>query len=220
MSGKALDYKKEYKDLYLPKDKPALIDIPVMTFIMVDGSGDPNNSPDFQKAVELLYGLSFTIKMSKMKGGQPVGYFEYVVPPLEGLWWIDKGGFSFEERDNWEWTLMIRQPEFLNEDFFNWSQRELIKKKPAMVPDKARLEAFKEGLCVQSMHIGPYSTETDTMKKIEAFISKEGFADKVGNGGKHHEIYLSDPRKGNPENMKTVLRHPVAIKGAGYNVYA
>jgi len=101
MSEKAIDYKKEYKDLYMPKDKPVLIEVPSMNFLMVDGSGDPNNNPGFQHAIELLYGLSFTIKMSKMKGNQPEGYFEYVVPPLEGLWWIDEGGFSFEMRDNW-----------------------------------------------------------------------------------------------------------------------
>ena len=109
MSEKAMDYKKEQKDLYMPKDKPALIEVPPMNFLMVDGSGDPNDNPEFQHATELLYGLSYAIKMSKKKGKQPEGFFEYVVPPLEGLWWIDEGSFSFEKRDNWKWTL-IRQP--------------------------------------------------------------------------------------------------------------
>lgn len=132
---------------------------------MVDGSGDPNNNHGFQQAIELLYGLSFTIKMSKMKGNQPVGYFEYVVPPLEGLWRIDKGGFSFEKRDNWKWTLMIRQPEFVDGEVFKWTCTELVGKKPGLPAKKVRFEAFAEGLCVQVMHIGPYSAEPETMKK-------------------------------------------------------
>jgi len=209
MSEKAIDYKKEYKDLYMPKDKPVLIEVPSMNFLMVDGSGDPNNNPGFQQAIELLYGLSFTIKMSKMKGNQPEGYFEYVVPPLEGLWWIDEGGFSFEMRDNWKWTLMIRQPEFVNEEVIKWASNELMRKKPELATKKARFEVFEECLCVQIMHIGPYSTEPETMKKIDAFVLERGLKDRLGSGGKHHEIYLSDPRKCKPERMKTVLRHPV-----------
>lgn len=156
MSVKAFDFKKEYRYLYMPKEKPVLVEVPPINFIMVDGKGDPNNNSSFVQAIELLYGLSYNIKMSKMKGSQPEGYFEYVVPPLEGLWWID------------------------------------------------------EGLCVQMMHIGPYSTEPATIKKMEDFIEQEGLQDKLGSGGKHHEIYLSDPRKSKPQSMKTVLRHPVA----------
>lgn len=209
MGEKAFDYRKEYKDLYMPKDKPVLIEIPLMNFIMTDGSGDPNNNPCFEQAVELLYGLSFTIKMSKMKENRPEGYFEYVVPPLEGLWWVDDGKFSLEKRDNWRWTLMIRQPEFVNENVFKWACGELSKKKPGLATEKARFEAFDEGLSVQAMHIGPYSTEPGTIRKIDDFVISEGLRDKLGSGGKHHEIYLSDPRKSNPENMKTVLRHPV-----------
>lgn len=209
MSEKTIDYKKEYKELYIPKDKPVLIEVPSMNFLMADGSGDPNNNPEFQHATELLYGLSYTIKMCKNKGKHPEGYFEYVVPPLEGLWWIDEGSFSFEKRDNWKWTLMIRQPEFVNEELVQWSTNELMRKKPELAVEKARFEAFEEGLCVQIMHIGPYSTEAETMKKVEAFLSEHGLKDKLLFGGKHHEIYLSDPRKCKPESMKTVLRHPV-----------
>ncbi|HBC94998.1 MAG TPA: transcriptional regulator [Pelotomaculum sp.] len=208
MSGKVFDYKKEYKDLYMPKQLPVLIDVPAMSLIMVDGQGDPNNNPDFQQAVELLYGLSFTIKMSKMKGRQPDGYFEYVVPPLEGLWWIGSGEFSFEQRGNWLWTLMIRQPEFVTADFFEWARVEL-KKKKALPVERARFAAFTEGLCVQIMHVGPYATEPETMEKIDTFIKANALESKVGRGGKHHEIYLSDPRKAKPESMKTVLRCPV-----------
>ncbi|MFZ5974846.1 MAG: GyrI-like domain-containing protein [Bacillota bacterium] len=211
MSAKAFDYKKEYKDLYLPKDKPVLIEVPPMQFIMADGSGDPNGG-HFQQAVELLYGLTYTVKMSKMKGNQPEGYFEYVVPPLEGLWWIDEGGFSFEKRENWKWTVMIRQPEFVDAGVFQWACSELQKKKPELNPDNACFGDFEEGLCVQIMHMGPYAEEPRSMDKMTAFMEQEGLRDMVGAGGKHHEIYLSDPRKGKPENMKTVLRHPVAGK--------
>lgn len=186
-----------------------LIEVPSMNFIMVDGRGDPNGNPDFQQAVQLLYGLSFTIKMSKKKGKEPEGYYDYVVPPLEGLWWIDGGSFSLEQRDNWLWTLMIRQPEFLENGFFTGVQMEFQKKKPELAVEKARFENFTEGLCVQTMHIGPYATEPETMAKIEDYIRGQGLIDLVSQGGKHHEIYLSDPRKGKPENMKTVLRHPV-----------
>jgi len=209
MSEKIVDYKKEYKDLYMPKDKPVLIEVPPMNFLMVDGRGDPNNNSEFQHAIELLYGLSYTIKMSKKKGKQPDGYFEYVIPPLEGLWWIDEGSFSFEKRDNWKWTLMIRQPEFVNEELVQWATAELMRKKPELAAKKARFEVFEEGLCVQIMHIGPYSAEPETMKKVEAFLSEQGLKDRLSSGGKHHEIYLSDPRKCKPESMKTVLRQPV-----------
>ncbi len=210
MSDQKFDYKKEYKDLYLPKAKPMLIKVPSINFIMVDGIGDPNNNPSFEKAVELLYGLSFTIKMSKMKGNQPEGYFDYVVPPLEGLWWIDGGVFSFEERNNWKWTVMIRQPEFVSEGVYKWACNELERKKPELETERARFEAFEEGLCVQMMHVGPYSTEPETMKEINDFLRQNRLSDRLGSGGKHHEIYLSDPKKSNPETMKTVLRHPVA----------
>lgn len=210
MSEKVFDYKKEYKDLYMPKQQPVLIEVPPMNFLMVDGSGDPNNNPAFQQATELLYGLSYTIKMSKKKGRQPEGYFEYVVPPLEGLWWIEEGSFSFEQRDNWKWTLMIRQPEFVNEELVQWATEELRRKKPELATEKARFATFDEGLCVQIMHIGPYATEPETMKKVEAFLLEHGLRDRLTDGGKHHEIYLSDPRKARPETMKTVLRHPVA----------
>jgi hypothetical protein len=159
--------------------------------------------------VELLYGTSYTIKMSKMKGNQPEGYFEYVVPPREGLWWIEDGGFSFEKRENWKWTLMIRLPEFVNEEVFKSACEELKKKKPLMKTESARFDNFKEGLCIQIMHSGPYADEPYTIKKLDEFAYGNNLKDMLCAGGRHHEIYLSDPRKGKPENMKTVLRHPV-----------
>lgn len=208
MSGKTIDYKKEFKELYMPGANPILVNVPPINFIMVDGGGDPNSS-EFEKAVELLYGLSFAIKMSKMKGNQPEGYFEYVVPPLEGLWWIDGCDFSFEQRENWRWTAMIRQPEFVTPEVFAWACSELSRKKPELSCQGARFETFAEGLCVQAMHLGPYATEPETMLKVTAFMAANNLTDLVGKGGKHHEIYLSDPRKAKPEGMKTVLRHPV-----------
>jgi len=211
MSEKAFDYKKEYKNLYMPKNKPVLIEVPSMNFIMVDGQGDPNNNEEFQKAVEVLYGLSFAIKMSKMKGDQPEGYFEYTVPPLEGLWWINDGIFSFEQRENWEWMLMIRQPDFVTKEVFIWACNHVKTKKPGLSIEGAKFEAYDEGLCVQMMHIGPYASEPETMALMTDFINAEGLWDRVGKDGKHHEIYLSDPRKCKPEKMKTVLRHPVQL---------
>ena len=211
MTEKAFDFKKEFKDLYMPKSKPMLIEVPSMSFIMVDGKGDPNNNEDFQQAVEVLYGLSFAIKMSKMKGNQPEGYFEYTVPPLEGLWWIKDGYFSLEQRENWEWTLMIRQPDFVTKDVFIRAGNQVKTKKPGLTIEAAKFETYVEGLCVQMMHIGPYATEPETMALMEDFVKTEGLRDRVGKGGKHHEIYLSDPRKCKPEKMKTVLRHPVEM---------
>lgn len=209
MESKKFDYKKEYKDLYLPKNKPMIIKVPIMTFIMINGTKDPNNNKDFQNALEMLYGISFTIKMSKKKGNQPKGYFEYVVPPLEGLWWIEEGNFSFFERENWKWTLMIRQPDFVDETVFKWACQELKAKKSNLNIEKIRLEQFEEGLSAQIMHKGPYNNEPQTIKELSEFIKKENLLDKVEIGGKHHEIYLSDPRKSKPENLKTVIRHPV-----------
>jgi hypothetical protein len=182
---------------------------------MADGSGDPNNNTEFQSATELLYSLSYAIKMSKMRGNQPSGYYEYVVPPLEGLWWINGGQFALDQRDNWKWTLMIRQPEFVDKEFFQWAVSNLKNKNPDLLVEKARLESFQEGLCVQMMHIGPYASEPESMAKIEDFIINQGLKDLVGQGGKHHEIYLSDPRKAKPESMKTVLRHPLYLLATG-----
>ncbi len=206
---KKLDYKKDYKDLYLPKTKPMLIDVPPMNFIMIDGAGDPNQI-EYQQAVGALYALAFTIKMSKMSGNQPQGYFEYVVPPLEGLWWINGGAFSFDKRDNWLWTSMIRQPEFVTPAFFNWAVEECRRKKPELDMSKTRFETFTEGFCVQIMHIGPYSDESRSLALLKDFTKENGLVDQTGSERKHHEIYLSDPRKTAPEKLKTVLRLPVA----------
>lgn len=210
MSDK-LDFKKEYKDLYLPKDEPAEIEVPAIKFIMVDGAGDPNGE-EYQQAIELLYALSFTIKMSKMSGSQPQGYFEYVVPPLEGLWDCGAVGFDPDHRDRWCWTSMIRQPDFVTDAVFRWAVEQVAKKKPGLDVSKARLSIYDEKLCVQIMHIGPFRTEQNSIDKMKTFINENNLIDECGTDRRHHEIYLSDPRKTKPEKLKTVLRHPVKRK--------
>lgn len=209
------DYKKEYKDLYMPKTKPSIIEVPEMIFIMVDGKGNPNTAEEYKNAMEILYGLSYSIKMSKMSGTQPKGYFEYVVPPLEGLWWGDEGyfdGTNIVDKDKFRWTSMIRQPEFVDSEVFETAKQALLKKKPQLDLSAARLEVFKEGLCVQIMHIGPYDDEAATIKIMEEFIIKEGYMNDISDTRHHHEIYLGDPRKTKPEKLKTVIRHPIREK--------
>jgi hypothetical protein len=205
-----LDYKKEYKDLYLPKGKPVFIHVPPINFIMVDGQGDPDGE-EYHNAVGLLYALSFTIKMSKMGGNQPDGYFDYVVPPLEGLWDCGCDGFDPERRGSWIWTSMIRQPDFVTQEVFTWACEQAVKKKPEFDFTKARLETYNEGACVQIMHNGPFSTESASIEQIDRFIKENNYIDDCGER-RHHEIYLSDPRKCAPERLKTVLRHPVRKK--------
>jgi hypothetical protein len=205
---KVFDYKKEYKNLYLPSKKPELTNIPTMNFIMIDGNGDPN-SERFKQAVATLYAISYTIRMSVKKGIKINGYFNYVVPPLEGLWWVEDNNFSLNDKSNWVWTLMIRQPDFVSNDVFNWALEESKKAKPNIDFSKVRLEEFTEGLCVQIMHIGPYANEPDTMSKVSDYLLNNNLKDLVGLGKKHHELYLSDPRKTASDKIKTVLRHPV-----------
>ena len=191
-----------------PKKNPSMVEVPAMNFIMIDGKGDPNGS-EYQNAVSALYALTFTIKMSKMGKNKPEGYFEYVVPPLEGLWWCEGGKFDFNERDNWRWTSMIRQPEFVDLDIFKWAVNECKIKKPELDVSNAKFKSYAEGLCVQMMHIGPYADEPSSMKILQAYMVENNLIDMVGLGGKHHEIYLSDPRRTDPVKLKTVLRHPV-----------
>lgn len=207
-----LDYKKEYKDLYQPKAKPSVIAIPEMIFIAVDGEGDPNTCAEYKQAMEILYGLSFSIKMSKMNGTQPEGYFEYVVPPLEGLWYMEDtafDGLNITDKNRFKWVSMIRQPEFVTEDVFEAAKAVLKKKKPDLDLTKGRLMKMTEGLCVQIMHKGAYDDEPESIGKMKAFIAENGYAEDFTNGRMHHEIYLSDPRRCAPEKLKTVIRHPI-----------
>ncbi len=206
-----IDYKKEYKDLYLPKTTPMIINVPPINFIMVDGKGNPNREDgEYSRAVGMLYALSFTIKMSKMGANKPDGYFEYVVPPLEGQWWMAYGreGVDYLKKDKFCWISMIRQPEFVTDEVFKRACEEVEKKKH-IDTSKARLEVFREGLCVQCMHMGPFDDEPKTLAKIEQFISENKLINDIDNLRRHHEIYLSDPRKGDIKKMKTVIRVPV-----------
>lgn len=203
-----LDYKKEYKDLYMPKNKPTLIKVPAMNFFMIDGKGIPD-SDEYHSAMQSLYSFTFTIKMSKMTGNQPPGYFEYVVPPLEGLWSCEDGPFAFEKKDQWIWTSMIRQPEFVTQEVYLNTRDEIAKKKPEIDITKVRFETLEEGLCVQIMHNGPYNQEQSSIDQILQYIEENNLQVDFESGRRHHEIYLSDPRRCKPENLKTVIRYPV-----------
>ena len=209
MAETKLDYKKRDKNLYTASQKPALVNVPNMLFIIIDGKGAPS-SELFQEAIQVLYALSYAIKMSKMSGQQPDGYFEYVVPPLEGLWWMGNGAtFDISKPEEWLWRLMIRQPEFVTKAAFEQAVKKCKAKNPDLVLiDNARFTSFAEGSCVQIMHIGSYSQEQPSIDKIMQFISDNNMTADMNDIRKHHEIYLSDPRKGNPDKIKTILRIP------------
>lgn len=212
-----IDYKKTEKHLYLPK-KPSIVEVPEMVFFAVDGRGDPNTAPDYREAMELLYGLSFTVKMSKMGGEEPAGYFEYVVPPLEGLWWTEEPGFDGRapaDKSRFLWTSMIRQPDFVTEEVFAWAQKRLAKKKPELDVSKARFLRWEEGLCAHVLHVGPYDTEPETIHRLDDFLAGQGYAADFSGTRRHHEIYLGDPRRTAPEKLRTVIRHPVRPSGEG-----
>lgn len=207
----AFDYKKEYKEFYLPPKTPELIDIPSMNFAAVRGKGNPNEEDgEYKSSIGLLYGIAFTIKMSRLGGRKIEGYFEYVVPPLEGLWW-QKGvsGIDYSKKETFEWISMIRLPDFVKKEDFDWAVAEATKKKGL---DFSRTEFFtyREGLCVQCMHVGPYDAELATIEKMDAYAAERGYAVDIGASRFHHEIYLGDPRRCDETKLKTVIRHPVA----------
>ena len=204
------DYKKEYKEFYQPPKKPGLIEIPEMNYIAVRGKGNPN-LPDgeYKSSIGLLYGIAYTIKMSHMGNHKINGYFPYVVPPLEGLWW-QKGTtqIDYSHKEDFEWISMIRLPDFVTKEEFNWAVLEATEKKQT---DFSKVEFFPymEGLCVQCMHIGSYDDEPATLQLMDDFIRKEGYIPDLSGTRRHHEIYLSDPRRTKPERLRTVIRQPV-----------
>ena len=208
-----LDYKKEYKDLYSPKNEPMEINIPEITFVAIEGKGNPNDKDgEYQKALEIIYGIQYTIKMSKKGNYIPNGYFDYVVPPLEGLWWSNKDEiFPIKDKSKFCWISMIRLPEYVTKDVFEWACIEVNKKKKINT-EKAKYLKIKEGLCVQMMHIGSYDDEPKTIKIMEEYIVKNNFINDISSKRRHHEIYLSDPRKAKPSKMKTILRIPIKKK--------
>ena len=208
------DYKKEYKALYLPKEMPSIVEVPSMQYAAVRGHGDPNE-PDgeYGRAVAVLYGISYTIKMS-YKGSRKVdGFFEYVVPPLEGFWWMEGGapGVDYRNKSGFNWISIIRVPEFVTEEVFAWAKEEAQRKK-GIDTSLAELITVSEGLCVQCLHIGSYNEEPATVAKMDHYRMEQGYENDISDLRRHHEIYLSDPRKVSPERMKTVIRHPVRPK--------
>jgi len=201
-----VDYKKSMKDFYLPNSREVVIvDVPEMQFLMIDGMGSPGDSQEYSDALAALYPVAFKTKfLSKAKGK------DYVVPPLEGLWWADNmNDFTEGNRNKWKWTMMIMQPDWITQNIINEAIESTIEKKPELknLISKLRLEKYKEGKAAQIMHLGPYSEEGPTVEKVHKFIESQG-GTFDGYNKKHHEIYLSDPRKSKPENMKTVIRQP------------
>lgn len=206
----AFDFKKEYKELYAPKAKPQIVQVPAMSFIAARGHGDPNvEGGEYQQALEQLYGIAYTIKMSKKGDHRIAGYFDYVVPPLEGFWWQDGvAGFDYAHKENFSWISVIRLPDFVTKDDVAWAVSEATAKKRK---DYSKVEflTLEEGECVQMLHVGPYDDEPETVAAMDAFIAENGYVNDFSDERMHHEIYLSDPRRANPEKMKTVVRHPV-----------
>lgn len=211
---KALDLRKQYKDLYKPSaKKPAILKVPRLQFAMIDGAIEkghsPGNSPGFQEAVQALYGISYTLKFTFKK--RKTNAIDYPVMALEGLLWLTAGDvFDINIKDNWSYTLMIMQPDIVTQEIFEEAREQVRQKRgdsPAL--SRLRLAHFEEGLCVQIMHIGPYATEPATIERMRAFAEENGYRDCVGHERKHHEIYMSDPRRAAPDKLKTVLRHPV-----------
>ncbi|MBN1935696.1 MAG: GyrI-like domain-containing protein [Anaerolineae bacterium] len=201
-----LDLKKELEHLYNPSAKqPAIVDVPAMNFLMIDGAGDPRTAQGYRDAVQALYSLSYALKFLLKKGE---GGVDYAVLPLEGLWWADDmAGFSLDRRGDWRWTMMIAQPEWITADLVQAALAQVARKRDAPVAlPQIRFEAYHEGLSAQIMHIGPYAAEAPTIAALHQFIHEQGYALR----GKHHEIYLGDPNKTQPENLKTVIRQPVA----------
>lgn len=211
---KILDLKKQYKSLYQPSAKKVeTVQVPKLQFAMIDGAiekgSEPGKSPLFAEATQALYSMSYTLKFMLKK--RKTNAIDYPVMALEGLWWVEDGFFDITVKDNWFYTLMIMQPDVITSEIFEEAREQVRKKKgDSDMLNKLRLTHFEEGLCVQTMHIGPYATEPATIDRMKEFMAENGLKDAVGPiGGKHHEIYLSDPRKAAPDKMKTVLRHPV-----------
>ncbi|WP_196606874.1 GyrI-like domain-containing protein [Pectinatus frisingensis] len=204
------DFKKEYKELYMPKKKPEIITVPTMNYIAVRGKGNPNEKDGvYQQAISVLYAVAYTLKMS-YKGEYKIdGFFEYVVPPLEGFWWQNNvEGVDYSNKDDFHWISGIRLPDFVKEIDFNWAVETAAKKKKIDC-SSAEFITVHEGLCVQIMHVGPFDDEPATVAVMEEYIKNNGFKNDITDKRLHHEIYISDPRKAIPEKWETVIRHPI-----------
>lgn len=204
------DFKKEYKEFYMPKGKPEIVTVPKMNYIAVRGKGNPNEEEgEYKKSIELLYGIAYTIKMSKKGDHKIEGYFDYVVPPLEGFWWQENvDGIDYSHKENFQWISVIRLPDFVTKADFEWATEEATRKKK-MDFSKVEFLTLEEGLCVQCMHSGSYDDEPATVAAMDKFIADNGYENDISDTRRHHEIYLSDARKVAPEKLKTVIRHPI-----------
>ena len=209
----AFDYKKEYKEFYIPKNKPSIVEIPKMNYIAVRGKGNPNDEEgDYKKTIGLLYGIAFTIKMSHKGTHKIDGYFEYVVPPLEGFWWQeDRVGIDYNQKEELNFISMIRLPDFVTKKDFDWAIEEATKKKKQDF-SKVEFLTYDEGICVQCMHIGSYDNEPVTVEIMHKYMEENGYVLDITDKRYHHEIYLSDPRKCDVSKLKTVIRHPIKKK--------
>lgn len=207
----AFDYKKEYKEFYMPKSKPCIVTVPSMNYIAVRGQGDPNaEDGEYKRAIGLLYGIAFTIKMSKKGDHRIDGYFDYVVPPLEGFWRQDgkDNGIDYAHKEKFKWISVIRLPDFVGKADFKWAVEEATRKKKADF-SKVEFLTYDEGLCVQCMHIGAYDDEPATVALMHEYMESRGYVLDITDERQHHEIYLSDARKCAPEKLRTVIRHPI-----------
>ena len=209
----AFDFRKEYKAFYMPPKTPTIVDVPQMQFIAVRGKGNPNDEDgEYKRAMSLLYGIAFTIKMSKKGEHRIEGYFDYVVPPLEGFWWQEGvKGIDYAHKENFCWISLLRLPDFVTREDFNWAVEEAVRKKKADFSyfSKVEMLTYAEGLCVQCMHIGSYDDEPATVASMHEFAAQNGCEIDITDSRFHHEIYLSDARKTAPEKLKTVIRLPV-----------
>ncbi len=204
------DFKKEFKEFYLPKTNPEIVTVPNANFITVRGKGDPNEEGGaYQRALNVLYAVAYTLKMSYKTDYKIEGFFEYVVPPLEGFWWQDGvEGVNYSDKSSFNWISAIRLPDFVTQKDFDWAVETATKKKK-LDCSLAKFETIDEGLCVQMMHLGSYDDEPASVKLMDDFIAKDGYVNDMNGDRLHHEIYLSDPRKTAPEKWKTVIRHPI-----------
>ena len=204
------DYKKEYKEFYMPKNQPAIITIPKMNYLAVRGKGNPNDEDgEYKKSIGLLYSIAFTIKMS-YKGNHKIdGYFDYVVPPLEGFWWQENNAnIDYAHKENFNFISLIRLPDFVKKEDFNWAISEATKKKKTDF-SKVEFLTYDEGVCVQCMHVGSYDNEPQTIENMREYINANGYEININDMRYHHEIYLSDPRKCDVSKLKTVIRLPI-----------